>query len=384
MRIVRTTSDLPSSIFEWVSSPRWREAVTATAKVALDKAACLLRFTANMSLPPTEWLRIVTEIDAATQLWAERGWFDRPRAYHRSPEAPARVTLMHATSRRLKFRHLRFLSGYEPHADEPGRARWLGHVPNRTAHAWVFRHPGRPRPWLMCIHGYSFGMPFVDLDAFRVDWLHNSLGLNVILPVLPLHGPRRISWQSGDGFFRGDVLDTLHAEAQAVWDARRLLAWLRADGADCIGVYGLSLGGYTAAVLAALEPELACVIAGIPASDFVRLAQLHIPAFTQRLATQAGLQWNDVTRLYRVISPLVLEPCVPLERRYIFGGRADCIVPPEQVSAIWECWGRPRIAWYDGSHLSFLWEPAAESFVTEALHATFGSAGLAEVERAAA
>jgi hypothetical protein len=34
-------------------------------------------------------------------------------------------------------------------------------------------------------------------------------------------------------------------------------------------VYGLSLGGYNAALLAAVESELAGVIAGIPAADFV-------------------------------------------------------------------------------------------------------------------
>jgi len=374
------TTDLPASLYELIVSPWWRDTMATTAKMALDKAACLLRFGTPSSI---DWLRIVREIGEANQLWRERGWSINPTAYHLEPSTPPRVTLTAESSRHLRFRHLRFVSGYEPHAGEPGRTRWLGYAPNRMAHAWVFRHPGPQRPWLMCLHGYSFGMPFLDLDAFRVRWLHQTLGLNVILPVLPLHGPRRIGWQSGDGFFSGDVLDTLHAEAQAVWDARRVLAWLRADGAESIGVYGLSLGGYTAALLAALEPALACVIAGIPATDFVRLARLHIPAMAQRHATQAGMEWDEITRLYEVISPLVLVPRVAHERLYIFGGQSDCIVPPDQVSDLWEFWEQPRIAWYAGSHLSLPWEPVVESFLAEAMQTTFGLPEICEVEAAA-
>jgi len=32
----------------------------------------------------------------------------------------------------------------------------------------------------MCIHGYGLGLPFVDVDVFRVRWLYNTLGLNVV------------------------------------------------------------------------------------------------------------------------------------------------------------------------------------------------------------
>jgi pimeloyl-ACP methyl ester carboxylesterase len=246
----------------------------------------------------------------------------------------------------------------------------LGYKNNRTAHAWVLRHRGAPRPWLVCLHGYGCGTRSLDFAAFRVAWLYRTLGLNVALPVLPLHGPRAHGWRSGQGFFGGDVLDTLHAEAQAVWDVRRLLSWIRRQGSPPIGIYGLSLGGYGAAVIAALERELSCIIAGIPASDFVRLAQMHNAPSLLRLAQECGLDWEEIGSLYKVISPLKLTPLVPRERRFIFGGRGDCIVPPDHVQDLWEHWDRPAINWYDGSHFSFYWEPAVTQFIETAVRAT--------------
>jgi pimeloyl-ACP methyl ester carboxylesterase len=225
----------------------------------------------------------------------------------------------------------------------------------------------------MCVHGYGSGFPLIDFAAFRVGWLHEDLGLNVVLPVLPFHGPRRTGWQSGEGFFAGDVLDTLHAEAQAIWDLRRILSWVRAQDGGPVGVYGLSLGAYNGALLAALEDDLACVVAGVPAVDLVRLGRLHSARVAQR-AEEAGLDWQDVYRVYRVISPLTLPSRVAHERRFMFAGSADCIVPEDQVRDLWLHWDRPRIAWYEGSHLSFPFESAVQTFLRDAMQETFVSA----------
>ena len=211
------------------------------------------------------------------------------------------------------------------------------------------------------------GAPLIDLRTFEASRLARTLDANVVLPVLPLHGPRRIGWLSGDGYFSGDCLDTLHAQAQAVWDVRRLLAWIRAQGGREIAVYGLSLGGYTTGLLAALEPRLACVVAGIPASDFVPLGRLHLPQALQTDAQRAGLDWAQVQRIFRVISPLAMTPRVPWERRYLFAGTADRIVPRRQAQNLWRHWAHPRAIWYRGTHLSFAWEPRLRTWVDDAL-----------------
>ena len=311
--------------------------------------------------------RAASELVDARELFERSGWLEKVAAYHQDPpplEAPA---LRWRRSLGFSFEHLSFESGYEPRAGEPGRERWLSYALNREAHAWVLRHADATRPWLVCIHGYGMGIPAIDLSALEARRLHNDLGLNVICPVLPLHGPRKRGLRSGDGFLNGDFLDTVHAEAQAMWDLRRLLSWLRANGATQIGVYGLSLGGYTTALLTGLDAGLACAIAGIPATDFSRLVSRLAPHATLREIERLGLDWGVVRDVLSVVSPLHLKPLVERERLSIFGGTADHLVPADQVRDLWKHWGEPRIAWYPGSHLSFGREPQVRFLIDDAL-----------------
>jgi len=367
------TPSLRSVLSAVFSRPRLELAtlnLSLHGKMMLDRIVSGLRWPVETVPSEVEWMRIVRELADAHSQHSIADWKDKPETYHRA--APPLVPSARRTVswRGINCERLSFDSGYEPPSDEPGVERWLGYENNRTAHAWVLRHRGRPRPWLVCVHGYGCGTQSLDFAAFRVEWLYRTLGLNVALPVLPLHGPRAHWWRSGQGFFGGDVLDTLHAEAQAVWDVRRLLSWIRKQGAPPVGLYGLSLGGYSASVVAALESDLSCVIAGIPATDFIRLGLMHNSPSYLRLADKCGLDWETIKSLYTVISPLHLKPLIPKARRFIFAGRGDCIVPAEHVHDLWEHWEHPEINWYDGSHLSFFWESSVTPFVHSALEAT--------------
>jgi hypothetical protein len=333
--------------------PPPRMSLALSAQVAVDEAV-LASMALTMVMPSRSAAeRIGREIEEARGFFEARGWLEKPAEYHALPPSLDAPDLRSATTRRMVYEHLSFESGYEPAADEPGRERWLSYAPNRTAHAWVLRHRDGPRPWLVCIHGYQMGHPRFDLAAFRPDWLHHRHGLNLLLPVLPLHGPRKVGRRSGDGFLGGDVLDTIHAEAQAMWDVRRLLSWVRAQGGAPVGVFGLSLGGYNAALLASVEDDLACAIPGIPAADFTRLFFRHGPPLQTRQVELQGIEVAHMDELFRVVSPLVLEPKVPFEHRAIFAGVADRLVPADQVRDLWRHWERPRIEWYQGGHLTF-------------------------------
>jgi dienelactone hydrolase len=336
-------------------------------KVAVDQLALASMIATRPGRFNRDIARAAREAREAHELYERSGWIEKPESFHREPPALEAPAITWRRSLGLAFEHLSFESGYEPHLGEPGRERWLDYAQNRQAHAWMLRSANADRPWLMCIHGYGMGSPAVDLSAFEARRLHQQLGLNLLFPVLPLHGPRKRGLRSGDGFLNGDFLDTIHAEAQAMWDLRRLLDWLRANGATQIGVYGLSLGGYTTALLAGLEDDLACAIAGIPATDFARLTARFAPHTTLREIERLGVDWSFIRDVLSVVSPLHLRPKLDKERLAIFGGTADHLVPADQVRDLWKHWGEPRIAWYPGSHLSFGREPQVRHLIDDAL-----------------
>ena len=79
-----------------------------------------------------------------------------------------------------------------------------------------------------------------------------------------------VGLQKGVAFPGEDVMDDVHATAQAVWDIRRLLSWIRSQEPESrIGLNGMSLGGYIAALVASLEPGLTCAILGVLGQNLV-------------------------------------------------------------------------------------------------------------------
>jgi dienelactone hydrolase len=341
--------------------------IRLSAETAADEAmlATVLSF---MPIPEKgEVARINAEMWAARELFEEMGWLEKPAGYHGVPKPLDSPTLRAAHIYGIDYEQLTFESGYEPHADEPGRDRWLSYRANRTAHAWVLRHRDANRPWLVCIHGYQMGYAGIDLLAFPPGWLHHGLGLNLVIPVLPLHGARKAGRRSGDGFMSGDILDSAHAEAQAIWDIRRVLSWVRAQSESKVGVFGLSLGGYNAALLSTLDDDLACVIAGVPLVDMPGAMIQHglLSAIGDR--EPESLDPERMSEVMSVVSPLALEPLLPVDRRFLFAAVADRLVPPKQAARLWEHWDRPRVEWYQGAHVTFRAHPSVRLLVEEGL-----------------
>ncbi len=315
-------------------------------------------------------MSIGRELEEALVVFEEKGWLGDPAGYHRKPPPVEQVGSGDRRHSERGFEHLVFESSYEPWQEEPGRDRWLSYERNRTAHAWVLRHPGGPRPWVVCVHGIRVGTPRGTIDFFRPDFLHHELGLNLLFPVLPIHGPRRIGPVSGDRILSGDLMDTLHAASQAMWDIRRLISWLRTredDDAPVVGVLGHSLGGYAAALLCCLEDAIDCVVVANPAVDPSDLFWRNALSLATRYLKTAGVTEEKMDALLRVVSPLAMQPLVSHERRAIFAGVADRVVPAVEASTLWLHWEKPRIAWYQGTHRAFLSTPEGRAFIAAAL-----------------
>lgn len=311
------------------------------------------------------------EITEAIGLYGEQGWLDEPQSFFPAPQPPNDVAVRSFTRRNRTHERLTFDSGYQPHPDEPGAQRYAGYTANQRGYGLMLRHPEYkdqpgPRPWLICVHGTEMGRAELDLAVFRAWHLHQDFGLNVVLPVLPMHGPRAKGLPKGAVFPGENIMDDVHATAQAVWDVRRVMAWIRSEQPGArIGLNSISLGGLVAGLVASLDDDLTCAILGVPPSDLIELLDRH-----------SGLSKNDPRNktlelarpIGRMISPLSMQPKVPPRGRFIYAGVADRIVHPrQQVIQIWEHWGRPDIGWYHGGHTGFFQARPVQRYVDAAL-----------------
>lgn len=314
---------------------------------------------------PAAFERITREVEAALEFYGRKGWLAKPEGFFTAPPPLRDMSLHRVKRRRRSYQRFVFESGYAPHPDAPGRERWLSYTANNLEYGLMLRHP-RPRPWLVCVHGTEMGRAGLDLTLFRAWHLHEDLGLNVVLPVLPLHGPRKRGVPKGAVLPGEDVMDDVHAAAQSVWDIRRVISWIRSQEPQApIGLDGISLGGYVASLVASLEDGLRCAILGVPVADLIDL-----------LARHSGLSRDDprfdtiqrAKPIGRMISPLALQPRVPRHGRFIYGGVADRLVRPrEHVIRLWEHWGKPEIVWYRGGHAGFFGARPVQQFIDAAL-----------------
>ncbi|MBW2224259.1 MAG: alpha/beta hydrolase [Deltaproteobacteria bacterium] len=315
---------------------------------------------------PGDLVRVGEEIAAAHALYRDGGPA-APSAFHTVPPALLSPSIEPAWHPSMRFEWLSFESGYSAPAADPSSERWNNYERNDISHAWLARHSGPERPWLICIHGLGTGGPYADFAGFRADMLHHELGLNLLMPVLPLHGPRKPPSLPIAALLSYDLLDAFHGISQAVWDIRRMIQWARAQGATKIGLYGQSMGSYVAALLSGLE-DVDVVIAGIPVCDIPDLFVHHAPAYQRQEAEEAGVLGVRTRELFELVSPLSVTPNVALENRFIFAGSDDKVSTPEQAERLWEHWGQPGIRWFAGGHVSFFWSSEVAPFVDHRLH----------------
>jgi hypothetical protein len=236
----------------------------------------------------------------------------------------------------------------------PGlRARYAGHRRSTTAWAQHWRHQDGPRPTLCVIHGFMASPYWFNSGFFSLPWFYRH-GYDVLLYTLPFHGRRqdRPSLFSGHGFFANGFAHATEAMFQAVFDFRVFVDYLVSIGVPRIGVTGLSLGGYTTALLAAVEDRLHLAIPNAAVADMGELIRDWFPAgqAMSLVLPKRGLPAEVIGRSLSVHSPLSYRPVLAKDRLFIIGGLGDRLAPPGHSSRLWEHWGRCQLHWYPGNH----------------------------------
>jgi dienelactone hydrolase len=224
---------------------------------------------------------------------------------------------------------LTWTSGYVARLPE-AREKYARWKENGVAHVRLFRHahpsPGasskHARPAIVCIHGYRAGTFRFEERAWAAVWLYR-LGLDVALFTLPFHALRApASRKSTPLFPSADVARTNEGFAHAVFDLRALVAWLRARGASKVGVAGMSLGGYTTALAATVEPSLDFAIPFIPVADMTDVVVDH--EALRGTTVPHELVEAGKHSMHRV-RPLARKPAIPGERVLVVAAHNDRI-----------------------------------------------------------
>ena len=346
--------------------PRWRLAAKAAADEALaGYFICFARIpSGDHARKAVEQLR---EFERASVSLRTK----QADAASENPEASGNLKTVVTGAMGRTLEVVSFDSGYRCPAGMPYSPEWVQALGNARCRLRVFRHDRPGRPWLIGIHGYRMGIDWLDFRLFPPRELADGLGVNLVLPTLPLHGSRRYGPRSGDQFLDGGLLDLYYAESQTLWDLRRTVSWIRQQDPDArIGVLGYSLGGYNAALMASYLSGLDFVIAGIPVSDFASVIWLSLPAPHRRYFEAEGLSRKSYEALLDTVSPLRMPPRLPPERLAIFAGTVDRVVPPSQPLQLARHWGVP-VRWYSGGHLTFRNEPV----IGEAIRSVMAAAG---------
>ena len=234
------------------------------------------------------------------------------------------------------------------------RKRWSALTSNNIVRAQHWRHDDGPRPTLCVIHGFMGSSYLANGRFFSLPWYYRS-GYDVLMYTLPFHGRRaeKFSPFSGFGYFAGGLSGFAEAMAQAVYDFRSIVDYLRHTGVDRIALTGISLGGYTSALVASVDDRLETVIPNCPV---VTPAQVFDEWFPANKLIRLGLRLSNISRdeLTAGLSyhcPLNYQPLLPKDRRMIITGLGDRMATPEQAVMLWEHWDRCALHWFPGSHV---------------------------------
>jgi pimeloyl-ACP methyl ester carboxylesterase len=138
---------------------------------------------------------------------------------------------------------------------------------------------------------------------------------------------------------------------QAIADLRVLIDLLRDRGAPSVGVMGMSLGGYTTALLGTLEPNLSFAVPVIPLASIADFARDQGRLGTGESAT---IQHRALEQANWVVSPFARKSLLSPERVLVVGARADRITPLAHAERIATHFDAPLVC-LTGGHLMQLW-----------------------------
>jgi dienelactone hydrolase len=225
---------------------------------------------------------------------------------------------------------------------------------NNTVHGEYYRsrQSGR-RPAVVVLHilGGDFPLSRLFCNALAQH------GVHALFIKMPYYGPRRDP-HSPRRMVSPDPRETVSGMTQAVLDIRRATAWL-ADrpevDAERLGIFGISLGGITAALASTAEPRLKNVCLLLAGGD-IGAAGWDSPAArpVREKWLAAGGTRDEFVEILRAVDPVAHAPAAAEKRILMLNASDDEVIPRACTVSLWKAFGEPEIQWYSGGHISVM------------------------------
>ncbi len=226
------------------------------------------------------------------------------------------------------------------------------HPENNTVHCEYYRPATQGKyPAVIVLH--ILGGDFDLMRLYCRTLAHH--GVCALFLKMPYYGPRRPA-ELRERMVSPSPKQTVERMTQAVLDIRRATAWLmHQDEVDRnrLGVFGISLGGITAALAASAEPRLHNVFLMLAGAD-MRLANWEARELKPALEAwerQGGTR-DTLCRELLPIDPASYPEQLRRRNVRMLSCRFDEVIPPACGTALWETCGQPPIDWLDAGHYS--------------------------------
>ncbi|MEO8438802.1 MAG: alpha/beta hydrolase family protein [Spartobacteria bacterium] len=223
---------------------------------------------------------------------------------------------------------------------------------NGRARATLF--PVRPTaPTVLMLHSLMSAS-----DAGYRVWARrfNQRGWNAAFLHLPFHYSRRPPGRlNGELCCTGDLILTGDTLRQAVVEIRQLLQWLRGQGSREFGLIGTSYGGWLAALVASLEPDLRFLALLAPMVNIGHALYEGPSSWTIRgQLARAGLERALIERHAHLSSPLRVPPAGDAaQRTLIVAGTFDRIVRQADLVALRDAWPGSELVTVPQAHFGY-------------------------------
>jgi pimeloyl-ACP methyl ester carboxylesterase len=222
---------------------------------------------------------------------------------------------------------------------------YRSHRDNQTGLLRTLNLRIKGKPMAILVNGFSSGHHLMERVAWPVREF-NRQGVGVSLFALPFHGPRGHAfppeWPQQDTAF------TIEGFRQAIWDLQIAIQAMRDAGASHVGVVGMSLGGYTASLLATVTSDVDFVLSYIPIASVPDIMN------DNDLVPGTGDIQRTLYERYREqlvpITPVCRMPKVEPKRVSIISGEFDRLATLKHGMRLAEHFGTELVT-FPGGHI---------------------------------